>query len=294
MSIKRKNKNTPPVKFIEFWEIDNTQVSTSYGKLLNRIEQYPQYFMKPKPAFDWWKSAAIGACVALLIVSGLYWSTLVYPAQQSVEVVYVTDRNSQLNLSDGTKVWLSANSQLHYQQSFTGKPRDVTLVGEAYFEVAHNNKQPFRVLTGGQMVVALGTSFNVRAYDLEPDVKVALVEGSVSVTAGKSGEEVILIPSQEASVLKNDGTIAVNNVDLENLMSWKTGRYVFHDMKFEEIVKVLEKGFSITIRIENESLKSKPYNMRFENGESLEKILDLIQINAKFSYKYHNGNIVIK
>ena len=65
-------------------------------------------------------------------------------------------------------------------------------------------------------------------------------------------------------------------------------------MTFEEIAKMLEKGFGVTIHIENEALKGKPYTMRFENGESLEKILDLIQVNAKYSYHYHNGNIIIK
>jgi len=77
-------------------------------------------------------------------------------------------------------------------------------------------------------------------------------------------------------------------------MSWKTGKYVFYNMTFEEIAKMLEKGFKVTIRIENEALKSKPYTMRFENGESLENILDLIQVNAKYSYHYHNGIIIIK
>ena len=294
MSFKQKNKKMPLIKFREFWEIDDMHVSTSYGKLLGQIEKFTPLIMKPKHSFNWWKSVAISACVALFIIVGLYWHTLVLPVLQPVEIVYITDRNSQFELSDGTKVWLSANSQLQYQQNFTGNTRDVTLDGEAYFEVAHNSKQPFRVLANGQTAVALGTSFNIRAYESEPDVKVALVEGSVSVTAGDTGEEVVLIPSQEASVLKNDGTIAVNDVDLINLMSWKTGRYVFNNMKFEDIVNVLEKGFSVTINIENESLKSKPYNMRFENGESLEKILDLIQINARFFYQYHNGNIIIK
>ena len=65
-------------------------------------------------------------------------------------------------------------------------------------------------------------------------------------------------------------------------------------MTFEDIAKTLEKGFGVSIQIENEILKGKPYTMRFENGESLEKILDLIQINAKYSYQYHNGIIVIK
>jgi ferric-dicitrate binding protein FerR (iron transport regulator) len=149
-------------------------------------------------------------------------------------------------------------------------------------------------LAGGQTVVALGTGFNVRAYTDESDIKVALVEGSVSVMNDQTGQAVVLKPAQGVTILKKTGTIAVNDVDLDETMAWKTGQYVFCDMRFDEIVKMLEKGFKVTIHIENEALKNKPYTMRFENGESLEKILDLIQVNAQYSYHYHNGVIIIK
>ena len=327
--IKRKNKALPPIKFHDFWEIDDQQESSAYRKLSERIDvMAPMTLpMLTQPAINWWKVTAIAVSVALLVVGGLYGNALIRlplprTVQQPLEIAYVTDRAAQVVLSDGTKVWLSAHSQVRYQQTFSGKTRDVVLEGEAYFEVAHKKEQPFRVLAGGQTVIALGTSFNVRAYAGEPDVKVALVEGSVKVTDDKTGREVVLLPAQEASIAKDAGwiqvtenipqqtvevkpeqesetvessaSIAVNDVDLDKIMSWKTGRYVFYNMTFEEIAKMLEKGFRVTIHIESEALKSKPYTMRFENGESLEKILDLIQVNAKYSYHYHNGVIVIK
>jgi ferric-dicitrate binding protein FerR (iron transport regulator) len=260
--------------------------------------------------------------VALLVVGGLYRFAPSHPEQQPVEIAYLTDRATPITLSDGTKVWLSAHSQLRYRQTFDGKTRDVALEGEAYFEVAHNSRQPFRVLAGDQTVVALGTSFNVRAYTGEADVTVTLVEGSVRVTDDRSGQAVILKPAQEATIAKNTGmvtvadgksqqtedvkpepeietvhspvAIAVGDADIDRLMSWKTGRYVFNNMTFEDIAKMLEKGFKVTIHVENEELKNKPYTMRFENGESLERILDLIQISAKYSYWYNNGTIIIK
>ena len=322
MFILRKKKERPSIRFRDFWEINSQQVSVSFQKLEKRMGRLTPLTL-PKPAFNRWKLATIAASVALLIVCGLaYRIAQQHPEQQPVEIAYVTDRATQLSLSDGTKVWMSAYSQLRYQQTFTGKTRDVVLDGEAYFEVAHNSKQPFRVMAGGQTVVALGTSFNVRAFVGEPDVKVVLVEGSVSVTDAKSGQAVVLLPAQEASIsksigsitvtdnknqvtkemineqdtgdAKNAGLITVNDVDLDKMMSWKTGKYVFYDMTFDEIANMLEKGFKVKILIENETLKSKPFTMRFENGESLEKILELIQINAKYSYHYHNGIIVIK
>jgi ferric-dicitrate binding protein FerR (iron transport regulator) len=319
MFSNRKKKIGQLLEFQDFWKMDHRQVSASYEKLSKRIEQLTPLQL-PKPAFNWWKLTTIAASVALLIICGFYRFTLTHPpVQPSAQVVYVSDRASQVVLSDGTKVWLSAHSKLQYPQVFTDKTRDVTLEGEAYFEVAHNSQQPFRVIAGDQIVVALGTSFNVRAYADEQDVKVSLVEGSVSVTDDNTGQAVILKPAQEAiigkkagsirvtdkepvhiaaiqpdAMSKKTGPIAVGDANLDLLMSWKTGRYVFNNVTFEEITKTLERGFKVTIRVENEELKNKPYTMRFENGESLETILDLIRINAKYSYKYHNGIVVIK
>ena len=289
----QKKKFRQHIKFYDFWEIDDQQVNTSYLNLWRRIQQLPP-IIHLKPAFNWWKPLAIASSVILLIVSGLYRTVITHPSQQLVEIAYITDRSTQFDLSDGTKVWLSAHSQLRFQQTFIGDTRDVALEGEAYFEVAHNSKQPFRVLAGGQTVVALGTGFNVRTYATEPEVKITLVEGSIRMTDDRSGHSIVLKPAQEATIMKNTGSIVVNDIDLDLVIPWKTGIYVFNNITFEEIVATLEKGFQVTIQIENEALKNKPYTMRFENGESLEKILDLIQVNAKYSYQYINGIIVIK
>lgn len=291
--IDRKNKTWQSIRFRDFWEQDNRQVTTSYKKLRERIETLPPLSLS-KPLFNGWKWIAMVASVALLITGGLYWNSLTRRIQQQIETVYVAENATQITLSDGTKVWLSDHSQLRCQQYFTGKSRDVALEGEAYFEVAHNRKQPFRVLTGGKTVEVLGTSFNVRAYTQEALMKIALVKGSVSVSDDMSGQMVLLKPAQEAVFDKHDGSLAVNNIHLDLLMSWKTGRYVFNNITFDEIAKTLEKGFNVTIRIENETLKSKLFTMRFENGESLEEILELIRINAKYTFQYNNGIVVIK
>ena len=138
MSNDQKNKpeQSPPIKFRNFWEIDDLQVTSSYRKLWSRIGS--DAFAPAAPSVNWWKVATAAASVALLMVSGLYWYKHRYPAVQVAEKVYATGSPSQIILSDGTKVWLSAHTQLRYQDPFAGKNRDVELEGEAYFEVAHN------------------------------------------------------------------------------------------------------------------------------------------------------------
>lgn len=286
-------KYEPSIKFRDFWPPDDQERVSSYRKLWNRIGGTTT--STPPPMINWWKIATVAASAALLVISGLYWYTSRCPAIQPAEVIYIAEAPSQTILPDGTKVWLSACSQLRYPQIFTGETRNVYLKGEAYFEVTHDPEQSFRVsINDFQRVEVLGTSFNVRTYDDDSDVRIALVEGSVRIADEQSKKTVMLQSGQEAVIVKNTGQVTVNSVNIDMLMSWKTGKYVFNNQTFEDIAHVLEKGFDVSIRIENDDLRKKPYTMRFENGESLENILDLIQVNAKYTYKYENGNIVIK
>lgn len=287
----KKPKNEPIIKFRDFWKSNEEQTASSYRKLHDRIDRVSVSEMSEK-RINWWKITTVAASVAMLIVFGLYRNAR--SGDPVTEMVYVADKPSQITLSDGTRVWLSSRSRLCCPQAFTGKTRDVTLSGEAYFEVISDGDHPFRVTADAQTVEVIGTRFNIRAYDDEPDITTALVEGSVRVTTDRHHDVVVLKPGQQICSPKTGQSFVVSDANIDMLMSWKTRKYVFNNQPFEDIARVLEKGFDVSIRIENEDLKKKPYTMRFENGESLERILDLIKVNAKYSYKYENGDVVIK
>jgi ferric-dicitrate binding protein FerR (iron transport regulator) len=153
-----------------------------------------------------------------------------------------------MQLTDGTKVWLNAGSSLSYPVNFTGNERKVTITGEAYFEVAHNSKMPFIVglpaSSGGGQVQVLGTHFNINAYDDEPDAKVTLLEGSVKVgsrqrvsaqprAGGEKAEmnevSVVLKPGEQTSVSQTSHPSHPIPVQTDEVMAWKNGRFVFGD-----------------------------------------------------------------
>src|SRR6202035_4165140 len=117
-------------------------------------------------------------------------------------------RQWQLTLSDGTKVWLNALSSIHYPVSFSGNERVVEITGEAYFEVVHNAKMPFKVKVGNQIIQDIGTHFNINAYPDEPDTKTTLLEGSVKVSYGSSN--VTIRPGEQASVARERNKIQVS------------------------------------------------------------------------------------
>jgi transmembrane sensor len=104
----------------------------------------------------------------------------------------------QLVLSDGTRVWLNAASSVKYPVEFSGQERKIELTGEAYFEVAHDQKRPFRVVSNGQVVEVLGTHFNINAYDNEQAVKTTLLQGSVRIIAGANSQ--MIKPGEQAQL----------------------------------------------------------------------------------------------
>lgn len=150
----------------------------------------------------------------------------------------------QVELPDGTVVWLNAASSLRYPTAFTGKERRVEVTGEAYFEVTKNAEMPFRVNVDNRAEIeVLGTRFNVNAYKNEKHLKATLLQGSVRVN------KVMLKPGQQAVLT---GSIqVVNDPDLDKVMAWKNGVFNFEDASLEEVMRQLERWYDIQVVYEN-------------------------------------------
>ncbi|MFL5746636.1 MAG: FecR family protein [Niastella sp.] len=144
-----------------------------------------------------------------------------------------------IELADGTKVWLNAGSSLSYPVYFTGNERKVTITGEAYFEVAHNAQKPFIVnVNNKEEVTVLGTHFNINAYEDENAIQTTLLQGSVKVAIGNrqsaigNEKSVVLKPGEQAILSQSSQksqTIPVQTVETDEVIAWKNGRFVFGD-----------------------------------------------------------------
>jgi transmembrane sensor len=187
----------------------------------------------------------------------------------------------QVVLPDGTKVWLNAASSLTYPVSFgASKERRVELVGEAYFEVAHNKAQPFRVATAGQTVEVLGTHFNVNSYANEKKTTTTLEQGSVKVI---SGDQVRLIKPGEETLLYPNGKIELKQADLQTTLAWKEGRILFRDADIQTIMRQVSRWYDLEI-IYSGTMPERKFNggvARTANLSSLLKILELNDIRFK-------------
>jgi transmembrane sensor len=163
-------------------------------------------------------------------------------------------RGSQIatmTLADGTKVWLNTGSSITYPIAFTGHERKVSIIGEAYFEVAHDKTKPFIVGKGETQVEVLGTQFNVNAYDDENEIKVTLLEGSVMLRQAQHDKEVILKPGQQAQV-NASGQISIDkNANVEVVIAWKNGKFVFENADIKSIMRQLERWYDVEVSFEN-------------------------------------------
>jgi ferric-dicitrate binding protein FerR (iron transport regulator) len=189
-------------------------------------------------------------------------------------------------LADGTKVWLNSGSVLQFPNSFTGDLREVKLTGEAFFKVAKNEKQPFRVHAKNLHIDVLGTSFNVVSYDDEQQSEVVLVEGKVRLSIENDQQKKrfgILLPGQRAVYEEDTYELQAKVVDVEKYISWRDGNLIFRDDKMEDVAKRLSRWYNVEIIINDSEIKSYEYKATFRN-ETLDQVLNLLKISAPIDF----------
>ncbi len=183
----------------------------------------------------------------------------------------------QLQLPDGTEVWLNAASSLKYSSVFKDKKREVTLSGEAYFEVAHRANQPFLVHTQDQVVEVLGTHFNISAYPDEEKQVTTLLQGSVK-TSSKAAA-VMLKPGQQSILNIKKEQLKLAEADIESVMAWKNGDFIFKDEDLASVMKKVERWYDVEVvfqDVDPSKIKLGGWVSRTKNISAVLKIIEPI------------------
>jgi transmembrane sensor len=193
----------------------------------------------------------------------------------------------EVNLADGTRVWLNAASSLKYPTQFKGKDRTVELTGEAYFEVAHNQSKPFRVKSNGQTVEVLGTHFDINAYADEAATKTTLLEGSVRVASSTTE---ILKPGQQA--ILQDDHLTVSPANTEEAVAWKNGYFRFNDEKIESIMRQLSRWYDIEVQYSGQPSGIGFYakSSRFKN---ISEVLHMLEQTKGVHFKIEGRRVTV-
>lgn len=196
----------------------------------------------------------------------------------------------QINLPDGSKVWLNAASSLRYPLSFSNKERLVELTGEAYFEVEKDKTKPFRVRTQTQTVEVLGTHFNINSYIDEKDTRTTLLEGSVAVHTVKGSKNVVLVPGEQAQV--HNGEIAVRKVDVNDAAAWKDGFFVFNDENIPSVMRKIARWYNVEILYEGE-ISNKDLVGSVSKFSNVSEVLKTLELTKLVHFKINGKKITV-
>lgn len=227
---------------------------------------------------------------------------------------------SRIQLPDGSIVHLNSGSELKYPPLFVNKKREVTLIGEAHFEVEADTSRPFIVKTPEITLRVTGTVFNVRAYEGDDDVQTTLISGSLDVFTNKKAfetkfneENKITLKPNQSIVLKKDkgkNTNLFNNektnkvavkknpiieksVNTKLIAAWKDEKLIFNNEPFYELEKRFERWFNVKIEVKNEEIYSRRFTGTFE-AETVEQVLNAMKLIIPFEYEIEKNKIIIK
>ncbi|WPV00866.1 FecR domain-containing protein [Mucilaginibacter sp. cycad4] len=208
-----------------------------------------------------WKPATVyrvAAGIVLLMTVGIaYWLTGNNKNERTQQLVTVSNRENfthKIVLSDGTRVWLNPNSSISYNKSnFSDSSREVTMTGEAFFDVSHDAAKPFRVTSGNIITRVLGTAFNITAYKNEKNINVLLVRGRVQVSSGS--QHLVLTPGQLLSYNNSSTNIDVHNVQVDGKMdAFTSGKMVFDNIPLSTAINRIADAYAVHIDFKDSSL----------------------------------------
>jgi len=282
----------------------------SLKRLMKGINKLPREGGSMINFSSFWMRAA--SVIILAIAFAWIWQLIsVYrnsPDQKIVynEIIVPVGEKAQAILSDGTHVWINSGSTFRYPVTFGQNARDVSLKGEAYFDVKKRGQSKFTVNTHDVRVVVLGTSFNVKAYPEDRKTQTTVVRGLVRVESLVKGIEPVLIKPNQMAILNSSGPSEANNmkairsIKIENkvntvvITSWKDQMLVFVDESFGDISIKMERWFNMKIRIEDTLLKEERYTGKFVHNETVYEVLEAIKLTTPIEYTVKNEEIVIK
>lgn len=245
---------------------------------------------------SYWKYATgIAAAVALLIVSFYFWKTpdTNQIALKSVTVPY--GQTAKMTMPDGSQIWLNAGSHLSYPTHFSDTLREITLLeGEAFFDIKHENKRPFIVHARKLDIHVLGTSFDVKAYKEDENVKVTVKTGKVGVTQRDKPNEpaVMLLPKEQMTLHVKKQSVQVGELRKPAVGGWKDDKLVFEDEPLSEIFKVLERKFKHHISVDSPEIKNEKISITIDN-QPLNDILKVISFSKGFRFSQPNDSTTV-
>lgn len=249
---------------------------------------------RKETVFKW---ASMVAAIVVLFISGYYTAILnLHKEPTNLTISTKEGELASIVLADGTIVKLNFMSKLSYPSNFSKQNRQVFLEGEAFFDVQHDELNPFRVKVNGYTVQVLGTQFNVSAYDTDSLFSTTLKNGKIQICelTNQTDYQLLLQPGTRFVYLPATGNSYLEKADMDAVFSWVTGKIMFKNSPLHEVSLQLQRKFGYTFNINSQELKHVTYTATIQD-ETLEEILQNISIvtpQVKYTINEENKEII--
>tara|TARA_R110001583_G_scaffold165450_1_gene318161 strand:+ start:889 stop:1866 length:978 start_codon:yes stop_codon:yes gene_type:complete len=273
-------------------DVENNDNEVHYKKLNNRIKGKRKYIYS--------------SLIALVFLLGAFF--LGNNNQEVVRKVYtnspeINNYNDTLNtitsnsieqeviLPDGSIITLNIDSKLIYPKKFNDTIREVTLIGEAFFDIKKDVNKPFIVNANELKIRVLGTSFNVKSYSEDNKIETTLVSGKVELIKDEE-TPIILAPSQKAVFNKTEKKMKIEEVNASDVIAWREGKLIFNKTTLQDVVIDLERKYHVQFIIKSKSLLDYEYTGTFDNLK-INEVIDLLIISSPIKYTIQNDKIIL-
>lgn len=310
----------PIQNIIDLWGVaapkETMEAKQALQRHLQRLEETTEP-QEVKPFYKRYKYGMAAAFIALLGLTGLYFWIL--PPAVKAKQLPVTAKKSRNEIStrqgshskvvlpDGSIVWLNAQSKIEYNKDFDGELREVTLEGEAYFDIARDSSRPFVIHANNVDIKVLGTVFNVKSYKNYGYTETSLIEGAIEVSHAsrpdkkirmKPSEKLIIRDSVKAIADLPDPTIIRTNISYEPADGaitetlWMDNRLVFRNTSFADLAMEFERRYGVVFQFQDETKKEMEFTATFTN-ESVLQAMTALQLANHFNYYINKDTILI-
>lgn len=260
--------------------VPSADVLRSLARLNGKIERRENRIRARR---RWLRFSA--AAAVLILISAFTTRHLIHTEDpvQMFSVQAPQGTNSRISLPDGSQVWLNAGSTLNYRSDFNRSSRDIGLSGEAYFEVARNADLPFRVQARGCTFTVLGTRFNISAYDEDPDVLAALMEGSLQFESSRSTET--MVPGDLITYDCRTMEASRRQVDTDQFRSWIDGIIRYDAISLPALLRRLAREYDVKIELCTDAFDDKTFRISITEAQDIESIMgglcDILPISVR-------------
>lgn len=277
----------------EHWDLASDEVDSRVEKKIFEVITKERKIKKNGLFIHFWKVASVVFLICTLGLSFWVYDKIINDKSESQQWIVSVDKGQKANMTlpDGTQVWLNSDSKITYNSNFNQANRDISLEGEAFFEVAKNESTPFIVHTKQMSVKAIGTAFNLKAYNDDPDITTTLVSGKVRINTPLQSQ--LLEPNQRLVFDKNERRTRISNEqDIESFSAWRENQLMFNDQNFRSITKVLERHYNIRFVFEDSRLEGYCFTGTIPNT-GLESLLEIFTLTSPMSYQIKDSVIYL-